>query len=265
VEKTLNDEIKVILVRIAESEEILERCKQDVRDCCKLPGKNGAGARVAFLEMKNTKSQIARFTGLYRFCSNMLNRVKEQELMSSASVVVHDFVKVNEDVIRECKLNTAMEQFAEIQAGMSEMRYNFKEMQFAESDDEEEDVDTESEMSAWLAHDAARGDVKVADPPPLVVVGNPLTTSAMTVSTLRSLYEPNPNDSGDEDETLLTNVNSMPSPPNTPPEESAGEQPAAEVRALPAEESAAEVRAPAPGEPAPGDAAESAKLMHPVM
>jgi hypothetical protein len=112
VEHKLKAEIEVLFVRIDTMEKTALQLQNKVREYNKK--RDIANTKSTFIQLSNVKKQITRFNRLYQICSNMLDHVKEQAMMSSTSSVLQEFVSMHEDVVKECKLDTMVEQYREL-------------------------------------------------------------------------------------------------------------------------------------------------------
>ena len=112
VENKLKAEIEVLFVRIDTMEKTASQLQDKVREYNRK--RDISNTKSTFVQLSNVKKQIKRFNRLYQICSNMLDHVKEQAMMSSTSSVLQEFVNIHEDVVKECKLDTMVEQYREL-------------------------------------------------------------------------------------------------------------------------------------------------------
>ena len=112
VENKLKAEIEVLFVRIDTMEKTASQLQDKVREYNRK--RDISNTKSTFVQLSNVKKQIKRFNRLYQICSNMLDHVKEQAMMSSTSSVLQEFVSMHEDVVKECKLDTMVEQYREL-------------------------------------------------------------------------------------------------------------------------------------------------------
>jgi hypothetical protein len=156
VERKLNTEVRVLDNSISTMEAHLAKIQLAIRELHNK--KDAAGARAMFVQMTNLMKQIGRFQRLHHICSSMLERVKEQAVMATTSVVMQQFVAVHEDLIKDCNLDKLVAQYQELQDNVDGIRSGFDDMaQMSTADPDEPDWD--SELSKWLNDD------KVVQPP----------------------------------------------------------------------------------------------------
>jgi hypothetical protein len=136
--------------------------------------KDASGARAMFMQMTNLTKQIDRFKQLHHICTSMLERVKEQAVMATTSVVMQQFVSVHEDLIKDCNLDRLVSQYQELQDNVDGIRSGFDDMANTASAADPNEPNWDDELSNWLGeenHDpqdqqttAPRAEVFVAGP-----------------------------------------------------------------------------------------------------
>ena len=148
-ERKLNTEVKVLDTTISNLEVTLVGVKAAVRDLNRK--KDVSGARAMFMRMTSVMKQIARFKQLHNVCSNMLERVKEQAVMSSTAVVMQHFVSVHEDLIKECNLDKLVSQYERLQDNVDNIRSGFDDIASTSASLEDNEPNWDDELNKWLA------------------------------------------------------------------------------------------------------------------
>jgi hypothetical protein len=115
--------------------------------------KDTAGARAMFVQMSNLVKQIDRFKQLHHICTSMLDRVKEQAVMHTTSVVLQQFVSVHEDLIKDCNLDKLVSQYQDLQENVDGIRTNFDDIAHYASSVDPNEPDWDDELKNWLAED----------------------------------------------------------------------------------------------------------------
>jgi hypothetical protein len=130
------------------------------------------------MQMTNLTKQIARFKRLHHICSSMLERVKEQAVMATTSVVMQQFVSVHEDLIKDCNLDKLVAQYQELQDNVDGIRSGFDDMaQMSAVDPDEPDWD--NELSNWLCEDEVVEKPAELTPPPQLEITSVVVEAAI--------------------------------------------------------------------------------------
>jgi len=151
VERKLNTEVKVLDNAISTMGANLIKVKAAVRDLHHR--KDLSGARAMFVQMTNLVKQIDRFKQLHYICSSMLERVKEQAVMATTSIVMQQFVSVHEDLIKDCNLDKLVYQYQELQDNVDGIRSGFDDMANAATTVDPNEPDWDDELKNWLAEE----------------------------------------------------------------------------------------------------------------
>lgn len=120
VERKLNTETRVLEARILEMSTTHSKLKREVRVAHQM--KDMSGAKELFIQASSLQKQLLRFKRLHQICASMLDHVKEQNVMSTTSVVLQEFVSVHENLIKECNLEKLVAQYQELQGNVDDMR-----------------------------------------------------------------------------------------------------------------------------------------------
>lgn len=136
---------------ISTMEANLVKVQAAVRDLSR--GKDVPGARKMFVQMTNLVKQIDRFKQLHHICACMLERVKEQAVMATTSVVMQQFVSVHEDLIKDCNLDKLVSQYQELQDNVDGIRSGFDDMANASSIVDPNEPDWDDELKNWLGEE----------------------------------------------------------------------------------------------------------------
>jgi hypothetical protein len=139
--------------------------------------KDASGARAMFVQMTNLMKQIDRFKQLHHICASMLERVKEQAVMATTSVVMQQFVSVHEDLIKDCNLDRLVSQYQELQDNVDGIRSGFDDMASASIADPNE-PDWDNELNNWLGEEPL--DPQVTAPRVEVIVAGPSVAQAVS-------------------------------------------------------------------------------------
>jgi len=211
------------------------------------------GARAMFMRMTSVMKQIARFKQLHNVCSNMLERVKEQAVMSSTAVVMQHFVSVHEDLIKECNLDKLVSQYERLQDNVDNIRTGFDDIASASVALDDNEPDWDDELNKWLAEED-----EVVQPRPVTAPVAEVMPTKPSVKEIASSFPNVPrynNDGGtaespgahtptsprpttlstiDRSEKVAVAVSNVPPPPPPPPTTVLPEVPTAAVQSSPA-------------------------------
>ena len=169
------------------------------------------GARAMFMRMTSLMKQITRFKQLHNVCSNMLERVKEQAVMSSTAVVMQHFVSVHEDLIKECNLDKLVSQYERLQDNVDNIRSGFDDIATASAPMDNNEPDWDDELNKWLAEE----DEEVVQPRPVTAPTAEVMATKPSVKEIASAFPNVPPFSNDGGTVESPRAHTPPSPPAT--------------------------------------------------
>ena len=132
--------------------------------------KDTAGARAMFVQMTNLVKQIDRFKQLPHICTSMLDRIKEQAVMQTTSVVLQQFVSVHEDLIKDCNLDKLVSQYQDLQENVDGIRTNFDDIAHYSSQVDPKEPDWDDELKNWLAEEEVVVQPRQMTPPEVEMI-----------------------------------------------------------------------------------------------
>ena len=168
------------------------------------------GARAMFMRMTSVMKQIARFKQLHNVCSNMLERVKEQAVMSSTAVVMQHFVSVHEDLIKECNLDKLVSQYERLQDNVDNIRTGFDDIASASVALDDNEPDWDDELNKWLAEED-----EVVQPRPVTAPTAEVMATKPSVKEIANAFPNVPRFSNDGGTVESPRTHTPPYPPAT--------------------------------------------------